>query len=265
MHDIERTVRYLSIAIHDVSPSTVAASRQLIDLVMKIAPGAPLTLLVVPFHHGWRRIDTSSDTRRLIDARVAAGDEVALHGFWHRDDAAPPRSVGDWLARRVLTDGEAEFASLDYGRADQLLAQGHDLLHACGWQSAGFVPPAWQLSTGARQALQRYPFSYVTSRNYIESLANAQIRLAPALSFSARSLARRRLSMQWCRLWLAKYSALPFLRVALHPADAAHPSLLRSWSQVIEFLLHERCPVTKGGWLRLQSVDQQRAMPDAAH
>ena len=33
---------------------------------------------------------------RVLDERLANGDELALHGYFHQDDGAAPRTPGDW-------------------------------------------------------------------------------------------------------------------------------------------------------------------------
>ncbi|HEY4369589.1 MAG TPA: polysaccharide deacetylase family protein [Steroidobacteraceae bacterium] len=241
--------RCVAIAIHDVAPATQSLCCELADLIQTLAPGTPLTLLVVPDYHRRGRIEQSSAFRRWIDARLASGDELALHGFWHLDEAPPPHSVRGWLTRRVLTDGEAEFAALESVEARGRLTEGCNAFQRCGWSPAGFVPPAWQISADAARLLTDFPFSYVASHTRIERLPDHRRFESFALSASTRNAWRRWTSQHWMRLWLRRYREAPFVRVALHPADACHDDIMQSWSETLSVLLEERRAVTKGEWV----------------
>ncbi|HEY6943202.1 DUF2334 domain-containing protein, partial [Dokdonella sp.] len=144
----------LCIAIHDVAPATWPACDRLLALVDALG-APPLTLLVVPDWHRRGAIDADRAFRRAIDARVARGDELALHGLVHLDEATPPRRALDRLRRRVLTAGEGEFAALDEGEALARIDAGLERFSRCGWAARGFVAPAWLRGAGTRAALAR--------------------------------------------------------------------------------------------------------------
>lgn len=237
----------VAIALHDVSPSTLDLSRRLITLVESVAGNAPLTLLVIPHHHGQHRIDRCPQFRRFIDARLAAGDELALHGMWHRDDTALGLSVSQWWRRRVLTNSEGEFAALTGDDARNRIEQGLAIFASCGWTAAGMVPPAWQMSAAARAVVQEYPFRYATTRSAMLWVPERTSQLVPALSLSARSAARRRLSRWWSAHWLRREGKDRAIRLALHPIDAAFPDMCQVWRRCLEVLLAEAAPVTKSG------------------
>src|SRR5260221_7700214 len=103
--------RQLCIAVHDVAPATWPQCEALLDMLD--AFGAPrVTLLVVPDWHSTGRIDAAPQFIAAIERRRARGDEIALHGYFHRDDSPAPRGPSARLRRRVLTAGEGEFADL---------------------------------------------------------------------------------------------------------------------------------------------------------
>ena len=84
--------RLAAIVLHDVAPATWPQCRALLDMIDSLG-NPPLTLLVVPhFHRGVG----ARDSRSFVDAmnaRAARGDELALHGYFHTDDATPPRGT----------------------------------------------------------------------------------------------------------------------------------------------------------------------------
>src|SRR6185295_9075335 len=151
----------MSVTLHDVAPATQARCEQLIARLERIAPMA-LTLLVVPYYHGQH---TSAAFDDWLDARVQRGDELALHGLTHHDDAPAPQGWVDRLRRRWYTAGEGEFAALSTADATQRLNAGRRWFARRRWPLRGFVAPAWLLSDGAWQALRRQPFDYTCTRS----------------------------------------------------------------------------------------------------
>jgi len=235
----------VAIALHDVSPSTLDLSQRLVALVESVAGHVPLTLLVIPHHHGQQRIDRCPQFRRFVDARIAAGDEVALHGMSHRDDMVLRASVPQWWRRRVLTQGEAEFAALSGDDARQRIEQGLALFATCGWTAAGIVPPAWQMSHATRAVIRDYPFRYATTRSTVLWMPQDRSQAIPALSISARTAVRRRLSRWWSAQWMRRHSLDDVTRLALHPVDAAFPEMCELWRDCLRSLLSVATPVTK--------------------
>ncbi len=102
-----------AVSVHDVAPATWADCERLLALTDRL--GAPATLLVVPHYHDGIRADRDPRFAAALRRRVAHGDEVVLHGYWHEDRAARGHSPLDWLRRRVLTASEGEFAAVESG------------------------------------------------------------------------------------------------------------------------------------------------------
>jgi len=206
----------------------------------------PVTLLVVPDYHRRGRIDGDPPFLRAVERRLARGDEVALHGYYHWDDQATPRIPTDWLRRRVYTAGEGEFAALHADQAAARLERGVKLLQGLGWPVYGFVAPAWLLSAGSRSALSQLPFTYTTTLRAIHRLPDWQACLSPALAYSVRSPLRRALSRVWNDRLFTRFGQHPApLRFCLHPADAHHPFVVHHWQNLIERALPLRRPMTK--------------------
>jgi predicted deacetylase len=232
------------IAIHDVAPATWPQCERLLTLLDRLG-APPLTLLVVPDYHRLGRIDRNAGFVDAIERRLTRGDEVALHGCVHQDESRPPRNPAQWLRRRLLTAGEGEFAALSEAQALARITRGIELIERLGWQARGFIAPAWLLGPGARAALARCPFTYTSTHAHLEILADGRRIAAPCLTASARAPWRRLASRAWLALAAAATRDAKLVRVGLHPADAHHADLCRSWRATLRHLLSTREPLTK--------------------
>lgn len=238
----------LCIALHDVAPATWPRCARLLELLDGLG-APPVTLLVVPDWHAQGRVDCAPDFQRAIERRRARGDEVALHGYFHRDDAPAPRTPAAWLRRRVLTAGEGEFTELHCDIAEARMRSGLDMFARLGWAVDGFVPPAWLASAGARVALQRVGLRWTSTHRALivfDAASGDERRIAaPCLTASPRSAWRRHASRAWLRAALKFTAQSPLLRVGLHPGDADHADLLACWREVLKTLLDRREALTK--------------------
>lgn len=231
------------------------------------AGASPISLLVIPHYHYHAPVLRDRAFVRAMDARLARGDELVLHGCFHLDDAPPPRSLGAWFARRMLTRSEGEFAALDAHAAAWRIARGIEMFDALGWPLYGFVPPAWLMSAGARVALSGcgHRFDYVTIRSGIFHLPDWRFERTANLWYSPRTAPRRALSMCAIRkeLWHAK--AMPLLRLSLHPQDVRAPGVLSHWRRLVSDAVSQRTPVTKHGWMnRVRGPGEPVSLPGEA-
>ena len=236
--------RTLCIALHDVAPATWPRCERLLDMLDAIGARA-ITLLVVPDFHRRGTVECDPAFIAAIEARRGRGDEIALHGYAHIDESAPPRSPSAWFRRRVLTDAEGEFSALDRDTASQRIAAGREMLARIGWHVEGFVPPAWLASRGTREALAASDLLYTSTHTSLVDLRRGMALDAPSVTASPRSAWRRAMSKRWLRAaqWTTRASGI--VRAGLHPADADHPDLLAVWRSVLVGWLGEREPVTK--------------------
>lgn len=240
--------RALCVVLHDVAPQTWDSYRPFVALADRLR--VPLTLLVVPdFHH-------AGDLRRhprfvaAMDARLARGDEIALHGYFHADDAPLRGDPVDWLMRRIYTR-EAECYRLDAAAARARVQRGLDLVAPFGWRPAGFVAPAWLPGKGTRAALAGLPLRYTSTRTRLVDLRAGRSHPAPGLTWSARSPWRRGAS-QLVNCALRRWHRdAPVLRLGLHPADMTHARVLQFWTDTLAQLLTHRMALTKSTWLDL--------------
>lgn len=250
--------RGLCVVLHDVCPTHWAATLQLLAALHAVAREAgwrsplPLTLLVVPAHHG--RHDAPAAYLRWLHRMAGAGHELALHGWQHRDDA--PARPGPWdrLRRRVYTAGEGEFAALDHAEASERLALGLAWADAQGLPMRGFVPPAWLISRSALAATAEAGFAYTCTLNRLVSLPDGRSLVARSQVFSTRAAWRRWASVAWNRALAARQADAPLWRLELHPDDARHPTVRRCWTALLTRQLSVREPMVLGEavrrWLR---------------
>lgn len=233
----------LAVSLHDVAPATWCACERVLAAVAAVAP-IPVALLVVPRYRG---VDSAYDRRflRAIEARLAQGDEAVLHGWTHVDDAVVRRPF-DVFSRRVYTAGEGEFAALDRLEALRRLHAGVGWFAARGWPVRGFVAPAWLMSRAARAALVDTSLQYAATRRELLLLAAGHSVVAPSLCWSTRSRWRRAASTPWNALLALVNARRPLLRLALHPGDADHPEVMRSWQSALHAALERRVARTEG-------------------
>ena len=237
------------VSIHDVAPATWAQCAQLLRAIRAVGE-IPLTWLVVPDYH--HRAPTLRSLQPRFEAglaqRLAAGDELALHGWCHLDEGAPSSSWRQYLLRHVYTTHEGEFSALDAAEASRRIAVGLAWFGRRQWPASGFVAPAWLLGSGAWQALDGFDFGYTTTLRYFYLLPERHALYAPSLVYAARNRPGRYLSRQRNRWLLHALAARPLLRFGLHPADAAYPALLLDLQRLLGQILETRTPMTKAAF-----------------
>jgi hypothetical protein len=231
--------RLLCVSLHDVAPATLHDCIGTLAFLDRLRIG-PVALLVVPDYHGEGRIDRDERFCNFLRARARRGDEIVLHGFWHRDDAGPCRGLRDIFERRIATDSEGEFAHLGKNAARARLLRGLAILRAAGWQPKGFVAPAWLMSPGTRDALDSLPLEYCSTRDLVLSLKSDRVIPAPSLVVSTRGLWRRAVSPIRNQAVLSRRDGAPVLRAALHPADLSHPGIESMWRRLFGQLAYRK-------------------------
>ncbi len=245
------------LVLHDVAPSTWADYQPFIEAVDALG-NVPMTWLVVPDFHRHNTLDDHPVFCRQLDARVARGDELALHGYFHDDQEPGPTTPRDWFMRRVYTH-EGEFYGLSRETALARLRAGIDVFQRYDWPLHGFVAPAWLMSDGTRQALRELPLSYTSDPQHLYRLPDFTAIDAPGLVWSARSAWRRRVSKIVSEQRQQRWRQAPVIRLGLHPVDMRHGFSRDYWLHTLERLLSEgRVPMTKMNWLAQQCVQLER-------
>lgn len=242
----------LLLVLHDVAPQTWADYQPFVEAVDALGE-VPMTWLVVPDFHRHNNLDAHPGFRRLLTHRVARGDELALHGYFHCDEGPSPGNPRDWFMRRIYTH-EGEFYSLSQAAALARLRAGIEVFHRYRWPLQGFVAPAWLMSDGTRQALRQLPLKYTSDSQHLYRLPDFTAIDAPGLVWSARSAWRRGLSKVLSDQREQHWRHAPVIRLGVHPVDMRHGFSRNYWLQTLKRLLDEgRVPMTKAQWLSLQS------------
>ncbi|SIR38921.1 hypothetical protein SAMN05216509_1952 [Pseudomonas sp. B10] len=251
-------MKAVCLVLHDVAPSTWADYQPFVEAVDALGD-VPMTWLVVPDFHRHDALDANPAFRRVLDARVARGDELALHGYYHDDQEPMPNNPRDWFMRRVYTH-EGEFYRLSREAALDRLHAGLDMFQRCDWPVHGFVAPAWLMSDGTRHALRELPLSYTSDPQHLYRLPDFSAIDAPGLVWSARSAWRRGLSKIVSDQREQRWREASVIRLGLHPVDMRHRFSRDYWLHTLQRLLAEgRVPLTKIDWLTRQRGQLERA------
>lgn len=252
MVEADSTAPSLMLVLHDVAPETWADYQPFVEAVDALGT-VPMTWLVVPDFHHRNPLGGAPAFCQLLEQRLARGDELALHGFYHADDGPPARNPAEFFMRRVYTH-EGEFFALNQAQAFERLEAGLAVFARHGWPVQGFVAPAWLMSEGTRQALRRLPLSYTSTPQHLYRLPEFAAIDAPGLVWSARSAWRRGLSKAVCEWQRKRWREADTLRLGLHPVDMRHRSSRQYWLDTLKVLLAQgREPLTKAAWLQRQA------------
>jgi predicted deacetylase len=235
--------RFVCVVLHDVAPSTRSACVRALKAIADVA-AVPMTLLAVPHYHGDQ---PDADFDAWLGQRHKRGDELALHGYTHRDDL-PPGNWLDRLRRNHYTRGEGEFWALPEAEARRRIDAGVAWFRANDWPLHGFVAPAWLLGPQAWPALAG--FEYTSTLRHIVRLPSRDRVTSQSVVYSTSSAWRRRTSLLWNALVAQKERGNALLRIELHPRDADFTAVRRSWQRILERALRDRRATTVAEFVR---------------
>lgn len=239
MTDLDRS---LIVSFHDLHPGSRAACQRFLDLAAEA--GVPhLSLLVVPRWHGGPPFDRDPDFVAWLRQLAAAGHDLCLHGNTHVVDEIRGGPIARLMAR-FYTNREGEFYQLTQNEATTKLEDGLERFGCSNLPVHGFTAPAWLLSPPARDALQERGFHYNTLYGKVELLQEDHPIAAPTLVFSCRSAWRRIVSRYWTRYWMRVHAGAPVLRLAVHPCDLEHPTILDTLLHLLRRANIDRQPIT---------------------
>jgi predicted deacetylase len=235
--------RRLLASIHDVSPRFSDQVDRLAERLARHLGGPRFAMLVVPDHWG----DAPIAGDRAFHARLrdwhAAGIDLFVHGWFHRDDSRHAGAAAGFKARH-MTAGEGEFLGLDEDEALDRMRRGRALIEdIVGAEVAGFVAPAWLYGPGALAALATAGFAIAEDHLRVWAPADGRVLArGPVVTWASRSRGRIASSIAFAALARHALAPLRTVRVAVHPGDTGVPRLLDSIDAAFARLLRGRTP-----------------------
>jgi hypothetical protein len=245
------------VSLHDVSPQTFAACREIVAQLEALGVAA-ISLLVIPDHHGRGRVQQDAALCSWLRELSERGHEVVTHGYLHRRARRTGEKALAKLTTRIYTADEGEFYDLDFASARELVARGNAELRELGLNPRGFIAPAWLLSSEAESALGDLGVEYTTRLGTVTDLQRGKIWKSQSLVWSVRAAWRRATSLLWNAWLFARLRERPLLRISVHPVDLAHPRIWRQIRALVCEALQTRDAVTY-----LQWIQERRALRGA--
>jgi hypothetical protein len=187
-----------------------------------------IALLVVPAYHGRQAMESDPEFLAWLREESGRGTELFLHGFYHKMielvPGADARAQGDrslWgrFVNRRLVAQEAEFCGLPETASERLLDLGLEAWERAGLARSGFVAPTWHGAPPARR-LRDAGLGLWETRFRLHRLSDGASRFVPALAWDL-SAPGGEPRLFGGGLWLKLLTALPLIKVAIHPGDFA--------------------------------------------
>ena len=226
--------RQILLSIHDVGPQFVSEIDRHADRMAAAGIAHRYAMLVVPDHWGKAPLAGSDFGTRLRDW-AAAGVEMFVHGWFHRDETRHGTGADRFRAKH-MTAGEGEFLGLSRDEAGRRMADGRKLIEdIVGRPVAGFIAPAWLYGDGARQALRDNGFAIAEDHMRVWSPRSADrvLTRGPVITWASRSRGRIASSLLAAKALRGLLKRASVVRVAVHPGDVHVDVLNRSIDRTI--------------------------------
>jgi predicted deacetylase len=228
----------LLVSIHDVSPKFAGEIDRLVALVESRTGAGRFAMLVVPNFWGEAPIAGDRAFQRRLRQWAAAGAEMFVHGWSHRDP--DPKGFG----AKHMTAGEGEFSALDRAETLRRMTEARFVVEdAIGRPAAGFIAPAWLYSPSARDALAEAGFALAEDHLRVWHPPSGRIlSRGPVITWATRTPLRKASSLLAAAALRRLLRPLPAVRLAVHPADTRHPATMASIDTSLKILLGHRHP-----------------------
>ncbi|HEX6129731.1 MAG TPA: DUF2334 domain-containing protein [Candidatus Limnocylindria bacterium] len=230
----------LTVAIHDVAPSTLGEVEWLLERLDALGV-SPRVLKVVPAEPG---AADDAPLLRLLERETAAGTEVVLHGWSHRA-AGPPRGTPlDRARARAFAGDAAEFLSLADAEVVERVAAGREWLERHGFPVAGFCPPGWLATAALPRALRSAGFRYLVTLRGLRDLRRGRWLTLPPRGYMGAGAGQERMVRLGGTVLSAPLGALlraPAHRFFLHPqAASGNPACASTLTQIAALALRHQ-------------------------
>ena len=241
--------RSLVVSIHDVSPLTREATERILSELGELGV-RKVSLLVIPDHHHKGHFLDDPGFCAWLRERAAAGDEVVMHGYYHRRDQRAGETFKQKLTTRYYTAGEGEFYDMSGADALRVISQARQDFRKIGIDPKGFVAPAWLVSEGTDRALRRLGVGYTTRIGGMFDYTRDIQHDSQSLVWSTRSAVRRMMSRLWNAQLFRRLQPCPLLRIGIHPPDVQHRAVWRQIKTLTARALESRTATTYEGYLK---------------
>ncbi|MDQ6626685.1 MAG: polysaccharide deacetylase family protein [Verrucomicrobiota bacterium] len=236
------------VSIHDVAPSTRAASEKIVADLSRRGIAVSSLLVVPDYHHTGSSMADRSFVQWLRDLE-SAGHEVVIHGYFHARARRAGESLRERLVTRFYTNDEGEFYDLPYDEAYRRVSQAREEFVSAGLVPRGFIAPAWLLGADAQRAVADAEMEYTTRLTNVRNLRNGKDFAARSLVYSVRSAWRRGASLAWNAALARAMSGAELLRLAIHPPDIQHEQIWRQIGVLAQSIGDRRTPTTYRDWI----------------
>lgn len=240
--------RALVLSLHDVSPHTWPACREILSQLQALG-APPVSLLVIPDHHRKGHFLADDGFRNWLLEQTAAGHEAVIHGYHHQRARSTGESWRTRMTTRVYTADEGEFYDISKEAAGALLRQAREEFAQLGLQPPGFIAPAWLLSAPAETALRHAGVEYTTRLQEVQDLQTGVRHASQSLVWSVRAAWRRQVSLLWNAFLFTRLASNPLLRISIHPVDLQHPAIWRQICRLVQAAQKDRCALTYADWV----------------
>ncbi len=236
--------RALVVSLHDVSPHTWDQCQRILA-----ALHVPVSLLVIPDHHGRGHFTKDAAFCEWLRNRTAAGDEAVIHGYYHHRAARESETLTARLITRNYTAGEGEFFDIDYTAARDRVVKARDEFHSVGLQPSGFIAPAWLLSEDGERAIRELGIAYTTRLRTVSDLQRGREWQSQSLCWSVRAAWRRAMSLAWNASLFHRLKNAELMRIAIHPVDIEHPRIWKQITRLVSAAASVRDAMTYREWV----------------
>ncbi|MEO7933493.1 MAG: polysaccharide deacetylase family protein [Chthoniobacterales bacterium] len=237
----------LIVSLHDVSPQTFAASREILSDLDQ-AGISKVSLLVIPNHHHRGHFLQDAAFCEWLQAMEKQGHEIVTHGYFHQRERTARESTRDKMITRFYTADEGEFYDISETVALEKMRQAQDEFGTLEIHPVGFIAPAWLLSADAEKAARTAGFRYTTTLQEIRNLTKATAHHSQSLVYSVRSGWRRIVSLGWNRFLMARLQDNPVTRLGIHPPDWKYANIRREILRLASHLASRREVSTYAEW-----------------
>jgi predicted deacetylase len=175
-----------------------------------------------------------------------------IHGYTHLRAARDGESLRERITTRFYTAGEGEFFDLDTETAAHLVEQAKEEFREAGFETEGFIAPAWLLSKQAEAGIRQIGCQYTTRLDSVIDLQAGRTYYSQSLVWSVRSAWRRAMSLAWNGVLFNMLRGNPLMRISVHPADVHYPMIWRQIRRCVARALEQRASYTYERWIARQ-------------